>query len=201
MLVTSIPFAGMRLLLAAAYCAAKTDTVKAKPKANLKPKIVAIDWLADDEHWPYTDDVQNIALQHKMDESKIQIIDENSLSKKDQLQILLSNASEQLHQYASGKRQRFELPLALHQGTEFQQRVWRALQKIGYGETISYAQLAKNIGQPTAYRAVANANGKNPFSIVVPCHRVIASGRGIGGYTGGLDKKRLLLAIESQNAR
>ena len=83
-------------------------------------------------------------------------------------------------------------------GTPFQQSVWRALQQIPYGQTISYAQLAQNIGKPTAYRAVANANGKNPLSIIIPCHRVVASDGSLGGYTGGLDKKRILLSIEKE---
>ena len=81
-------------------------------------------------------------------------------------------------------------------GTPFQQKVWASLQKIPYGKTISYAKLADNIDQPTAFRAVANANGKNPFSIIVPCHRVISSDGKLGGYTGGVDKKVYLLAIE-----
>ncbi|MDO5768453.1 MAG: methylated-DNA--[protein]-cysteine S-methyltransferase [Psychrobacter sp.] len=126
-------------------------------------------------------------------------IDENSLSEDNPLQALLLSTIKQLQQYTNGERQAFDLPLDLSQGSPFQQRVWQALQDISYGETISYAQLAQNIGQPTAYRAVANANGKNPFSIVIPCHRVIASDGSLGGYTGGLDKKRLLLAIESQH--
>ncbi|WP_296274397.1 methylated-DNA--[protein]-cysteine S-methyltransferase, partial [Psychrobacter sp. UBA6730] len=87
-------------------------------------------------------------------------------------------------------------PLDISLGTEFQQQVWRALQGIKHGETISYATLAQRVGNPKGFRAVANANGKNPFSIIIPCHRVIASDGKLGGYTGGLDKKAYLLALE-----
>ena len=86
-------------------------------------------------------------------------------------------------------------------GTEFQQKVWRALQEIEYGETISYATLAQRVDSPKGFRAVAQANGKNPFSIIVPCHRVIASDGKLGGYTGGLDKKEYLLALEGVRCR
>lgn len=104
----------------------------------------------------------------------------------------------QLDDYFNGTRQDFELPLDLSTGTPFQQKVWQALLTIPYGETISYAKLANAIGQPTAYRAVANANGNNPISLIIPCHRVIASDGGLGGYTGGIDIKRQLLNIEQQ---
>ncbi|PSM52362.1 hypothetical protein CRN67_03620 [Campylobacter blaseri] len=106
-------------------------------------------------------------------------------------------AIEQINEYIFKKRQIFNLPLDLSVGTNFQQKVWRELQKIPYGKTISYKQLANNIGKISAYRAVANANGKNPFSIVIPCHRVIANDGGIGGYNGGVDKKVFLLNIEN----
>ena len=76
-------------------------------------------------------------------------------------------------------------------------KVWNALCDIPYGETISYKQLAENINQPTAFRAVANANGKNQLSIIVPCHRVIAADGSLGGYSSGVDRKEKLLAIES----
>lgn len=102
----------------------------------------------------------------------------------------------QLVEYFEGARTEFELPLALH-GTPFQLTVWRALRTIPYGETISYGQLADRIGRPTASRAVGLANGKNPISIVVPCHRVIGSTGGLTGYGGGLDRKRMLLNFES----
>lgn len=103
----------------------------------------------------------------------------------------------QLDEYFAGKRERFDLPLDWSHGTDFQIKVWQALMGIPYGQTISYATLAKNINQPTAYRACANANGKNPISLIIPCHRVIASDGGIGGYTGGIFIKRILLELEN----
>ena len=99
---------------------------------------------------------------------------------------LLHEAREQLAAYFAGRLRRFDLPLA-PQGTPFQLRVWRALQDIPYGRTCSYAELAAAVGSPRACRAVGQANGRNPLMIVIPCHRVIAAGGGLGGYSGGLD--------------
>ncbi|HEX3647112.1 MAG TPA: methylated-DNA--[protein]-cysteine S-methyltransferase [Pseudonocardiaceae bacterium] len=103
---------------------------------------------------------------------------------------------EQLAEYFDGGRREFDVPLALH-GTDFQRTVWQALRTIRYGETLSYGQLADRIGRPTASRAVGLANGKNPISIIVPCHRVIGSTGDLTGYGGGLDRKRQLLALET----
>ena len=105
------------------------------------------------------------------------------------------DVASQLMEYFAGQRQRFELPLA-PEGTPFQQRVWRALQDIPYGVTISYAQLAGRIGQPTASRAVGLANGRNPLPIVIPCHRVIGASGALTGYGGGVPIKERLLALE-----
>ncbi|MFI0453398.1 methylated-DNA--[protein]-cysteine S-methyltransferase [Actinomadura sp. 6N118] len=102
---------------------------------------------------------------------------------------------EQLEAYFAGELTDFELPLALH-GTPFQRTVWEALQEIPYGETISYGQLALQIGKPSASRAVGLANGKNPISIIVPCHRVVGSSGSLTGYGGGLERKRRLLDFE-----
>ncbi len=107
----------------------------------------------------------------------------------------VSAARRQLVEYFAGVRRAFDLPLA-PAGTEFQRQVWFALADIPYGATISYAQLAARVGRPSAFRAVGQANGANPLPIVLPCHRVVASGGGIGGYGGGLDLKRRLLALE-----
>lgn len=107
----------------------------------------------------------------------------------------LSEALRQLREYFAGLRQDFDLPLA-PAGTAFQQRVWRALQEIPYGTVVSYADIARRIGQPTASRAVGAANGANPLPIVIPCHRVVASSGQLGGYGGGLDRKQLLLDLE-----
>lgn len=107
-------------------------------------------------------------------------------------------AARQLVEYLDGKRRRFELVLDLR-GTEFQRRVWQALLEIPYGETRSYGDVARTIGQAPAVRAVGAANGANPIPIVVPCHRVVAA-HGIGGYGGGLSLKRRLLALEQDHA-
>ena len=104
---------------------------------------------------------------------------------------------QQLAEYFVGKRQQFDVPLKL-KGTPFQQRVWQELVKIPFGTTITYGQLAQRVGQPTASRAVGHANGRNRVSILVPCHRVIGASGKLTGYAGGLDKKRWLLAWESQ---
>ncbi|OBX62170.1 cysteine methyltransferase [Moraxella osloensis] len=109
---------------------------------------------------------------------------------------VLRNTISQLDEYINGQRQVFDMPIGIYTGTPFQQTVWEALLKIPYGKTISYAQLANHIGQPTACRAVANANGKNPISLIIPCHRVIASDGKLGGYTGGIEIKQTLLDIE-----
>jgi methylated-DNA-[protein]-cysteine S-methyltransferase len=110
---------------------------------------------------------------------------------------------EQLAEYFAGERQQFDLPLKLV-GTPFQQRVWQELQQIPFGTTITYAELAGRIGKPAASRAVGNANGCNPVSIIVPCHRVIGSNGKLTGYAGGIDKKEWLLdwecrALAAQN--
>lgn len=102
---------------------------------------------------------------------------------------------EQLEQYFAGVRTKFDLPLEVS-GTTFQEDVWFALADIPYGKTISYAELASMVGRPGAFRAVGQANGANPIPIVLPCHRVVASGGRLGGYGGGLDMKRRLLSIE-----
>ena len=114
--------------------------------------------------------------------------------------IVLKEAGRQLAEYFAGERTDFDLPIAA-QGTPFQRRVWDALCEIPYGQTISYGELARRIGQPSASRAVGLANGKNPISIVVPCHRVIGSSGKLVGYGGGLERKQTLLALESSRDR
>jgi methylated-DNA-[protein]-cysteine S-methyltransferase len=104
-------------------------------------------------------------------------------------------AVEQLEAYFAGRRTDFELELDLV-GTQFQRRVWAALQTIPYGETRSYGEIARQIGAPGAFRAVGLANGHNPIGIIVPCHRVIGSNGSLTGYGGGLDRKRALLELE-----
>lgn len=110
---------------------------------------------------------------------------------------LLKEAAQQLDAYFAGQLRDFDLPLDCTQGTPFQQEVWRALQTIPYGEVRSYSALAQKIGRPKAIRALGAANGRNPLSIVVPCHRVIAANGDLQGYAGGLENKRRLLLLES----
>ena len=105
----------------------------------------------------------------------------------------------QLDAYFAGRLRQFDLPLA-PAGTAFQQRVWRALCDIPYGETVSYGQLARRIERPAAVRAVGAANGQNPISIVIPCHRVIGSDGRLVGYGGGLPAKSALLDLERRGA-
>jgi methylated-DNA-[protein]-cysteine S-methyltransferase len=112
----------------------------------------------------------------------------------------LANARQQLAEYFAGTRKDFDLPLKFH-GTEFQVNVLKALQKIPYGETVSYGEIAKRIGKPKAVRAVGAANGRNPIPIVVPCHRVIGSGGDLTGFGGGLDTKEALLRLEAENTQ
>jgi methylated-DNA-[protein]-cysteine S-methyltransferase len=107
----------------------------------------------------------------------------------------LGPARRQLAAYFEGDRREFDLPLALR-GTDFQRRVWDALRRVPFGATISYAELAARIGAPYAARAVGAALGRNPVAIVVPCHRIIGSSGGLGGFGGGLDRKRWLLEHE-----
>ncbi|MGE6097780.1 methylated-DNA--[protein]-cysteine S-methyltransferase [Aeromonas salmonicida] len=106
---------------------------------------------------------------------------------------------EQFAAYFVGRLQRFDLPLAA-KGTPFQQSVWRALCDIPYGKTVSYLEIAQSIGNHKAVRAVGAANGHNPLSIIVPCHRVIGRSGELTGYAGGIPIKRWLLALEQQNA-
>ena len=110
----------------------------------------------------------------------------------------------QLAEYFAGRRTVFDLPLDAEGmgGTDFQRRVWAGLAGIGYGETISYGELARRIGQTAAaVRAVGLANGKNPVSIIVPCHRVIGANGTLTGYGGGMDRKRILLDLEARHVR
>ena len=108
---------------------------------------------------------------------------------------LLKQAKQQLDEYFAGSRREFDIPL-LFVGTDFQKRVWNELLCIPYGHTVSYGEMARNIGMPSAVRAVANANGANAISIFAPCHRVIGSDGSLTGYGGGLEAKRFLLALE-----
>ncbi|HEQ0063474.1 TPA: methylated-DNA--[protein]-cysteine S-methyltransferase [Pseudomonas aeruginosa] len=113
---------------------------------------------------------------------------------------ILAETEHQLSEYFAGSRTRFELPLDF-QGTEFQKKVWNALLTIPFGETRSYSEIAAQIGSPKAVRAVGAANGKNPLSIVAPCHRVIGASGGLTGFAGGLAAKQWLLRLEQRPTR
>jgi methylated-DNA-[protein]-cysteine S-methyltransferase len=108
----------------------------------------------------------------------------------------LAPVAAQLRDYFAGRRTGFDLPLSPH-GTAFQQKVWLALREIPFGRTTTYGQIATDLGQPTASRAVGLANGRNPIAVIVPCHRVIGANGKLVGYGGGLDNKRRLLELES----
>ena len=105
-------------------------------------------------------------------------------------------AKRELKEYFSGKRKKFSVPLNA-QGTAFQKSVWNQLSKIPYGKTVSYRDIAIKIKNKKAVRAVGTANGKNPFCIIIPCHRVIAADGSLGGYSGGIQFKKKLLALET----
>jgi methylated-DNA-[protein]-cysteine S-methyltransferase len=108
----------------------------------------------------------------------------------------IENTVKQFEEYFEGKRTLFDLKLA-PKGTEFQKKVWKQLQEIQFGKTITYEQMANQLGDPKVIRAAASANGKNPISIVIPCHRVIGSDGSLTGYAGGLHRKKWLLEHES----
>lgn len=110
---------------------------------------------------------------------------------------IIQDTIRQLDEYFAGHRTTFTLPLLLV-GTEFQEKVWHKLLEIPYGETLSYGEMARQIGMPKAVRALANANGANAISIIVPCHRVIGSDHSLTGYGGGLPAKQFLLDLEAK---
>lgn len=110
-----------------------------------------------------------------------------------------ADVERELADYFAGRLTAFTVPVR-PAGTPFQQRAWEMLRSIPYGQTVSYAEQARRLGRPTASRAVGSANGKNPVCIVLPCHRVVASDGSLGGYGGGLDRKRLLLDLERATA-
>jgi methylated-DNA-[protein]-cysteine S-methyltransferase len=130
-------------------------------------------WFADQRHFPRNPQWQELARDP-----------------------LLEQAAQQIDAYLAGTRTQFDLPLSLHLGTAFQQTVWQALLGIACGQTLGYAALAQRLGQPRAVRAVAAAVGRNPLSLVVPCHRVLGSDGSLTGYAGGLERKAALLQLE-----
>ncbi|HEY0256633.1 MAG TPA: methylated-DNA--[protein]-cysteine S-methyltransferase [Candidatus Methylacidiphilales bacterium] len=108
---------------------------------------------------------------------------------------VLEKASKQIRDYLDGRRRSFSIPLR-YTGTGFQRQIWKQIASIPFGETISYSELAKRAGKSKAVRAAGSATGKNPLCVVIPCHRVIAKNGTLGGFAGGLPRKRRLLAVE-----
>jgi len=129
---------------------------------------------------------------------KCNFVEDNLKTPSKNIPPIMKNALEQLKDYFEGKLREFNLQLELN-GTEFQLKVWNELQKIPIGKTITYKELAERIGNKKAIRAVANANAKNPISIIVPCHRVIGSDGKLRGYGGGIKKKKWLIDFEHQS--
>lgn len=158
----------------------------------IETKIGTMLAMADDTH---------LLLLHFIDKPSIEK-DKNIITTSYNSNILnesnqvLDQLERELSLYFEGRLTDFTIPLKFDFGTPFQQNVWRALCNIPYGETISYKQLAENIGNPTGFRAAANANGRNQITILVPCHRVIASDGGLGGYSSGIERKKHLLTLE-----
>jgi methylated-DNA-[protein]-cysteine S-methyltransferase len=128
--------------------------------------------------------------------TSISVLNDSALEVSTEIPELLECAVYQLNEYFEGSRTQFDLTLN-PSGTDFQQKVWKALCEIPYGTTVSYLDLSKKLGDVKAIRAVASANGKNPLWIVVPCHRVIGSDGSLTGYAGGLHRKKWLLEHES----
>lgn len=133
------------------------------------------------------------------DSQAIKAIDFGDYQHKENPNDISELGTSQLSEYIEGKRQQFNLPLAAD-GTEFQQLVWQQLQTVEYGQISTYLTIAKKVGNPLASRAIGMANGKNPISIVVPCHRIIGSNGKLTGYAGGLARKTFLLDLEARYA-
>ncbi len=148
------------------------------------PQGVCGVWFVNQKHYPL-----DMALQAPSVASVTTVACDAS-------QVWLDQASQQLADYFAGHRQHFDLPLDLSIGTAFQQSVWHALLAIGRGQTESYGALATRVGHPSAARAVGAAVGRNPISIIVPCHRVVATNGALTGYAGGLARKVALLQLE-----
>ena len=123
-------------------------------------------------------------------------LDDDSISVSQKPKGILKDAIQQLGEYFSGSRTKFQLPLA-PKGTDFQKKVWDELQSIDFGKTVSYMDMAKRLGDPKVIRAAGTANGKNPIAIIIPCHRVVGSDGSLTGYAGGLKRKQWLLEHES----
>lgn len=177
-------------------------TVYAADKKPLKSKIIdtpigPLVVVANEKSVLLVENVQSRHLDRELKSlsevySKSIIADDNDSKP-------LATIESELKAYFNGSLTEFQTPIDIGLlGTEFQRAVWMEIDKIPYGKTSTYTELAKGIGKPTSYRAVANACGRNPITVVIPCHRVLASGGAIGGYTGGVEKKVRLLDLEKK---
>jgi methylated-DNA-[protein]-cysteine S-methyltransferase len=137
-------------------------------------------WFTDQRHRPESLDFKNVPHPWLRDDAHP----------------VLQQATRQLNEFFSGKRQQFDMPLDISGGTEFQQSVWQALLRIGHGHLSSYGEIARQISNPAAVRAVGMAVGRNPLGVIIPCHRVLGSDGSLTGYAGGLHRKTWLLAHE-----
>lgn len=163
-------------------------------KINLSTVVGKMIALADQQHLYFLDfaDSKNSAQKIAKLQSLLKCEIESGGSNK-----ILAQLESELAEYFKGLRKNFTIPLKTI-GTDFQKQVWQILQKTSYGETISYKEQATKLGKKSAVRAVANANGKNNISILIPCHRIINSSGKLGGYAGGLERKKYLLAYEQK---
>ncbi|MDO1605848.1 methylated-DNA--[protein]-cysteine S-methyltransferase [Lactobacillus sp. YT155] len=159
----------------------------------VKTKLGSMVVISDDEKIFLLEFVNNEKLTKEIPAFKKRLNAKITKRKTDVIQQL----QKELDEYFAGKRINFDLPTQLV-GTDFQESVWKELTKIPSGQTISYKDLARGIGNPNATRAAANATGKNPVALIVPCHRVISNDGSIGGYGGGLDRKEWLLEHERE---
>lgn len=132
------------------------------------------------------------------DEALISIMFVEEREKQENPNTIIKESIAQFDEYFKGKLKQFKIELKFN-GTEFQNKVWKELTNIPYGETISYMELARRVGSPKGFRAVGNANSKNIYNIIAPCHRVIGANKELTGYAGGIDKKKWLLEFEKMN--
>ena len=196
MIITSVALAGMAVYDNSQVQMSKASLLLSSHVIDGIPKLILCDWLATDECWQDKIKLATLAKHYSFNDLAAQFVPVAQLNTHKPEQQLLLATIAQLQQYLQGTRHDFDLPMDATLGTPFQQKVWQALLDIKHGETISYATLAQRVNSPKGFRAVAQANSKNPLSILIPCHRVISSDGKLGGYTGGVDKKVYLLALE-----
>lgn len=152
--------------------------------------------LASAQYWGYLDTPEGPLMITAQDKGITSVNFHQDTPQPESAHPLIQHCKRQLQEYMDGKRTQFDLPLAAP-GTVFQQAVWQALLSIPFGQTCSYGDIARQLNNPNAVRAVGAANGMNPIAIIVPCHRVIGSNGKLTGYAGGLTRKSWLLALEN----